>query len=191
MDNVQNQAQDTVKIGTLKRNYNLALLVLTGVLVGSMVWLSLHPTEWAFVFLPLLGGVGAALLWLAIARFFFCRDAARLLAPSFKTPIQLALIAPAWGVCTMVLLAIPSDTSGWDDDLASALALLMTLLFLLVFVVGVVVLAVLSIYKGYRHKKEASALETPAYRNAPFAVSIALFLATLGVAGLFLMLPVA
>lgn len=184
MDNTQNlvehQSGEALPIGTLKQRYNAALVILAGVLIGATVWLSLRPTEWAFLIFPILGAVGAVLLWLAIARFFFCRDARRLLAPSFKTPVKLALAVPAWSVCTLVLLAVPSDTAGWDEDLAGAVALGVTLLVIPLFLGGAIVLGAMAIYKGYKHKITTPATETPMYRNMPFGMAVLLFFFTIG-----------
>ncbi|MEG2931124.1 MAG: hypothetical protein RR825_05005, partial [Ruthenibacterium sp.] len=119
---------DESKIKSIKQNYSIALLILAGVMTGGALWCALRPSEWAFLFLPLLGAVGTALLWLALARFFFCRDPRRLLTKSFKNPIKYALITPVWLLCTLLLLAMPNGNPAWDEELASAIAVLMLLL---------------------------------------------------------------
>lgn len=167
-------------IGTVKRNYNIAILLLTGVLAGGTLACSLRPSEWAFFFLPVLGAVATALVWLAVARFFFCRDARRLLAPSFKTPLKLAVIMPLWCVFTTVLVSIPSDTSGWDEDLAGTIVLFVMMVLLVAVPLCTIILGALSIYKGYAHMKSTPAVETKAYREAPFAIALLLFIGMMG-----------
>ncbi|MEG2652237.1 MAG: hypothetical protein RR951_07555 [Ruthenibacterium sp.] len=171
---------DNKNIEVRKRNYDFALLILAGVMTGGTLWCTLRPSAWAFFFLPLLGAVATALVWVLIARFVLCRDPRRLLAKSFKAPIKYALIMPVWFVCTLLLSAVPSDTSAWDEELAGIAAALVLMLCVPAALLCTLIFGALSIYKGYAHWKTAPQTETRLYREAPFAVSVLLFALVMG-----------
>ena len=65
---------------TPERRYELACLILGGVVLGGALGCILRPNEWTFAVIPLLGVCLTALLWCAAARLWLCRDKQRLLA---------------------------------------------------------------------------------------------------------------
>lgn len=81
---------------TPERRYELACLILGGVVLGGALGCILRPNEWTFAVIPLLGVCLTALLWCAAARLWLCRDKQRLLAKSFTRPVRFALAVPAW-----------------------------------------------------------------------------------------------
>ena len=71
---------------TPERRYELACLILGGVVLGGALGCILRPNEWTFAVIPLLGVCLTALLWCAAARLWLCRDKQRLLAKTFTRP---------------------------------------------------------------------------------------------------------
>ena len=59
---------------TPERRYELACLILGGVVLGGALGCILRPNEWTFAVIPLLGVCLTALLWCAAARLWLCRD---------------------------------------------------------------------------------------------------------------------
>ena len=62
---------------TPERRYELACLILGGVVLGGALGCILRPNEWTFAVIPLLGVCLTALLWCAAARLWLCRDKQR------------------------------------------------------------------------------------------------------------------
>ena len=92
---------------TPERRYELACLILGGVVLGGALGCILRPNEWTFAVIPLLGVCLTALLWCAAARLWLCRDKQRLLAKSFTRPVRFALAVPAWAGATWLLYLLP------------------------------------------------------------------------------------
>jgi CTP synthase (UTP-ammonia lyase) len=89
---------------TPERRYELACLILGGVVLGGELGCILRPNEWTVAVIPLLGVcLGMQLLWCAAARLWLCRDKQRLLAKSFTRPVRFALAVPAWAGATWLL----------------------------------------------------------------------------------------
>ena len=118
---------------TPERRYELACLILGGVVLGGALGCILRPNEWTFAVIPLLGVCLTALLWCAAARLWLCRDKQRLLAKSFTRPVRFALAVPAWAGATWLLYLLPGNVTGLDDVLAESVIIL-TLLAGTVFV---------------------------------------------------------
>ena len=71
---------------TPERRYELACLILGGVVLGGALGCILRPNEWTFAVIPLLGVCLTALLWCAAARRWLCRAQQRLLAGTVFVP---------------------------------------------------------------------------------------------------------
>ena len=134
---------------TPERRYELACLILGGVVLGGALGCILRPNEWTFAVIPLLGVCLTALLWCAAARLWLCRDKQRLLAKSFTRP-------------------------GLDDVLAESVIIL-TLLAGTVFVPAAALgLGVASVLAAVVHLRRTPAAETRAYREGPLALALVL-----------------
>ena len=145
---------------TPERRYELACLILGGVVLGGALGCILRPNEWTFAVIPLLGVCLTALLWCAAARLWLCRDKQRLLAKSFTRPVRFALAVPAW--------------AGLDDVLAESVIIL-TLLAGTVFVPAAALgLGVASVLAAVVHLRRTPAAETRAYREGPLALALVL-----------------
>lgn len=155
-----------------KKKYNILLGVCAAVYITGAIVCSVFPTEWGFVLLPLLGCAGVGALWALLARLCFCKDPTRRLQRSFTRPVFRALCAPAWLLTTWLLFVLPSDGSAWNDDLATALALLVTLALLAAVPVAALWLAISAVVAGWRHVKQTPEGETRVYREGPFALAV-------------------
>ena len=174
---------------TPERRYELACLILGGVVLGGALGCILRPNEWTFAVIPLLGVCLTALLWCAAARLWLCRDKQRLLAKSFTRPVRFALAVPAWAGATWLLYLLPGNVTGLDDVLAESVIIL-TLLAGTVFVPAAALgLGVASVLAAVVHLRRTPAAETRAYREGPLALALVLCggVAALGV-GFFLCL---
>ena len=147
-----------------ERRYELACLILGGVVLGGALGCILRPNEWTFAVIPLLGVCLTALLWCAAARLWLCRDKQRLLAKSFTRPVRFALAVPAWA----------GYVTGLDDVLAESVIIL-TLLAGTVFVPAAALgLGVASVLAAVVHLRRTPAAETRAYREGPLALALGL-----------------
>ena len=169
---------------TPERRYELACLILGGVVLGGALGCILRPNEWTFAVIPLLGVCLTALLWCAAARLWLCRDKQRLLAKSFTRPVRFALAVPAWAGATWLLYLLPGNVTGLDDVLAESVIIL-TLLAGTVFVPAAALgLGVASVLAAVVHLRRTPAAETRAYREGPLALALVL---CVGVAALCLL----
>ena len=159
---------------TPERRYELACLILGGVVLGGALGCILRPNEWTFAVIPLLGVCLTALLWCAAARLWLCRDKQRLLAKSFTRPVRFALAVPAWAGATWLLYLLPGNVTGLDDVLAESVIIL-TLLAGTVFVPAAALgLGVASVLAAVVHLRRTPAAETRAYREGPLALALVL-----------------
>ena len=159
---------------TPERRYELACLILGGVVLGGALGCILRPNEWTFAVIPLLGVCLTALLWCAAARLWLCRDKQRLLAKSFTRPVRFALAVPAWAGATWLLYLLPGNVTGLDDVLAESV-LILTLLAGTVFVPAAALgLGVASVLAAVVHLRRTPAAETRAYREGPLALALVL-----------------
>ena len=147
---------------TPERRYELACLILGGVVLGGALGCILRPNEWTFAVIPLLGVCLTALLW------------QRLLAKSFTRPVRFALAVPAWAGATWLLYLLPGNVTGLDDVLAESVIIL-TLLAGTVFVPAAALgLGVASVLAAVVHLRRTPAAETRAYREGPLALALVL-----------------
>ena len=145
---------------TPERRYELACLILGGVVLGGALGCILRPNEWTFAVIPLLG--------------VLCRDKQRLLAKSFTRPVRFALAVPAWAGATWLLYLLPGNVTGLDDVLAESVIIL-TLLAGTVFVPAAALgLGVASVLAAVVHLRRTPAAETRAYREGPLALALVL-----------------
>ena len=132
---------------TPERRYELACLILGGVVLGGALGCILRPNEWTFAVIPLLGVCLTALLWCAV---------------------------PAWAGATWLLYLLPGNVTGLDDVLAESVIIL-TLLAGTVFVPAAALgLGVASVLAAVVHLRRTPAAETRAYREGPLALALVL-----------------
>ena len=147
---------------TPERRYELACLILGGVVLGGALGCILRPNEWTFAVIPLLGVCLTALLWCAAARLWLCRDKQRLLAKSFTRPVRFALAVPAWAGATWLLYLLPGNVTGLDDVLAESVP------------AAALGLGVASVRAAAVPLRRTPAAETRAYREGPLALALVL-----------------
>lgn len=159
---------------TPERRYELACLILGGVVLGGALGGALRPNEWTFAVIPLLGVCLTALLWCAAARLWLCRDKQRLLAKSFTRPVRFALAVPVWTGATYLLYLLPGNVAGLDDVLAESVIILTLLAGTVLVPAAALGLGTAAVVTAILHLRRAPATETRAYREGPLALSLVL-----------------
>lgn len=167
----------------LRTKYFTAAGILAGVLAAGILAELLAPSEWAYVARPVLGAVGAALLWCVVAALWLCRDPERLLAKYFKRSLKLSLSVPAWLLATLLLMMLPGNTDAMEQELLYALGALLLVVLGTVVPVAALVCEVCAIVAGARHMRLAGESETPLYREGPFALALILCVLVVCVCG--------
>ena len=164
-----------------KRRYDVFLLAFGGLFAAGCVWVGLCPSAWALALAPVLGALGAAASWCALARFALCRNEA-LLEKSFTRPLKLFLCPLLWALYTLALLALAPAAPESQADLEAALAVLAGLGGVIAAPVVLIGCAAAALVTGAKHMK-ASEGRHPLYREGPFALAL---IWVIGLAGLLI-----
>ena len=163
-----------------KRRYDVLLLAFGGSFAAGCVWVGLRPSAWALALAPVLGALGAAASWCALARFALCRNEA-LLEKSFTRPLKLLLCPLLWALYTLALLALAPAAPAGQEELEAALAVLVGLGGATAAPVVLIGCAA-ALVTGAKHMK-AAAGRHPLYREGPFALAL---IWVIGLAGLLI-----
>ena len=168
-----------------KRKYNVCLLAFGLPALAGAVWTMACPNAWALAAAPVLGALGAAASWCAVARLVFCRRPS-LLEPGFTRPLMLLFLPILWLLYTLALLGLAPAHPAAQENLATALAVLLGLAGVALVPAVFVVCAVASLFCAVQHMRR-SAGRHPLYREGPFAAALiwCIGLVTLCVVGLF------
>lgn len=163
---------DNMNKNALKRRYNIIILILVAILILCVLWCTFYPSALGFLMLPCSGIVNAMLLWYAIVRMCFLRRPERFLQKEFMKALKWAFIPPVWILSTIVLMAIPvANSATWNEDLASASALLLVILGFPIFLILGVISSAYALLKAIQHRKKTSVEENIFYRTGPLVFS--------------------
>ena len=159
---------------TPERRYELACLILGGVVLGGALGCILRPNEWTFAVIPLLG--------VCLTALFVVRGGAVVAVPRQAAPAGKALRGPCGSRWRCLpgralhgfLYLLPGNVTGLDDVLAESVIIL-TLLAGTVFVPAAALgLGVASVLAAVVHLRRTPAAETRAYREGPLALALVL-----------------
>lgn len=152
-----------------KRRYDVFLLVFCALLGAGCAWVGLRPSAWALALAPVLGALGAAACWCALARFVLCRREPWQ-AKSFTRTLGLLVCPPLWLGGTLGVLALAPAAPAGQEDLEAALAVLVGLAGALAVPLVLAGCGAAALVCGARHMRRAQG--GVLYREGPFAAAL-------------------
>ena len=155
----------------------LAALALTAAGYGACALASLEQAWWLA---PLAATAAAVLLWQAVKWGLLCKEA-RDLAPTFRLPLLLSTLCPAWALLFCAACALFS-TGAAEETLGFWLFTLVLLVLVPAAPVAALALGVWAVVLGARHLKATTDADGRLYRELPLALSALMLTAVAAVA---------